>query len=63
LQIIVDKKSAIIGLEGERTNPLDGNHLEIAKCSSMADKNFVTISGRLAILVEEIDKNRPEQKT
>jgi hypothetical protein len=43
-----------MGLQGERTVALNGNHLEIVKYDSKIDDNFKTVAGRLAIIVKDI---------
>jgi hypothetical protein len=53
-QVIVPKDSETLGLPGERTSALNGNHLEITKYSSKADDNFIRVSGNIARLVQKI---------
>ena len=58
MQVLVPADSAILELPRERTSPLNGNHVEIVKYSSIEDNNYSRVAGNIARLVAEINANR-----
>jgi hypothetical protein len=50
-----------LGLSGERTSPLNGNHLEIAKFSSEKDDNYQRVAANIVRIVKaEVEKKEIE---
>jgi len=49
----VPKDSGTLGFPGERTAPLNGDHLQIAKYSSRNDDNYIKVAGNIKRLVKK----------
>jgi len=58
-QVIVPEFSATLGFPGERCVPLNGNHLEIAKCVSDEDNNYNLLADELEALVSGVAPPEP----
>lgn len=52
LKVIVSQDSAVIG--GERSSPLNGDHVQITKYTSPSDNNFKQVSGNIWLLLDKI---------
>ena len=60
IQVIVPKESAVIGVSGEISSSLNGNHLEIVKFLSKEDDNYITVAGNLSVLMRKVIIPRPD---
>lgn len=60
IQLIVPKESAVIGVSGEISSSLNGNHLEIVKFLSKEDDNYITVAGNLSVLMRKVIIPRPD---
>ena len=52
-----------MGLKGERTVPLDGNHLSMVKYSSKENTNYGRVSKNLAAMISRANKARAGSET
>ncbi|KAK7998764.1 hypothetical protein PG991_014439 [Apiospora marii] len=54
--LVVPKDSAVMGLPGERTQPLSADHRHVCKYESPKDPNYASVRNALLATVEAIEK-------
>jgi hypothetical protein len=52
--VIVPQSSGTLGFPGERTGPLNGDHLQIARYLSRDDDNYIKVAGNIKRLVKKL---------
>ena len=63
LGLIVDKRSAIIGLPGEEVQLLNADHSNVCKFDSPSDSNYCTIRNAFVTTITSIEKTYLSPKT
>ncbi|OIW26895.1 hypothetical protein CONLIGDRAFT_707468 [Coniochaeta ligniaria NRRL 30616] len=56
--IIVPEDSAVMGLPGERTQPLDADHRHICKFSGTTDPSYISVRNALLTIFESLKRQR-----
>ena len=53
----------MLGFPGERSAPLNGNHMEISKFTSVEDDNYISVTGNIMRLLTLIATGQAETET
>jgi hypothetical protein len=54
--LIVPQESGVMGLPGERTQPLNADHRHICKFKTREDPNYVTLRNTLLALIDDLNE-------